>query len=56
LAPFSNLSHVFLQLGLPSVILFGAYLLATGAVPIFTYLGFSGVAARIYNPIMDAMI
>ena len=52
---FINLSYVFLKLGLPSVILVGAYLLSTGSVNIFTYLVFLVVTARIYNPIMDAM-
>ncbi|WHH58694.1 ABC transporter ATP-binding protein [Petroclostridium sp. X23] len=52
---FINLSYVFLRLGLPSVILYGAYLLSTGSVTVFTYLVFLVVAARIYNPIMDAM-
>ncbi|QTL98855.1 ATP-binding cassette domain-containing protein [Iocasia frigidifontis] len=55
LGAFINLSYVFLKLGLPSVILYGAYLLATGSVNIFTYLVFLVVTARIYNPIMDAM-
>ena len=50
-----NLSYVFLKLGLPSVILYGAYLLSTGSVNIFTYLVFLVVTARIYNPIIDAM-
>lgn len=50
-----NLSYVLLQLGLPSVILYGAYLLSTNSVDIFTYLVFLVVAARIYNPVMDAM-
>ena len=52
---FINLSYVFLKLGLPSVILVGAYLLSIGSVNIFTYLVFLVVTARIYNPIMDAM-
>jgi ATP-binding cassette subfamily B protein len=46
---------VILKLGLPSVILTGAYLLAKGSVDIFTYLGFLVVTARIYNPIMDTL-
>jgi len=50
-----NLSQVFLKLGLPSVILAGAYLLAAGSVNIFTYLVFLVVAARIYSPIMTAL-
>jgi ATP-binding cassette subfamily B protein len=52
---FINFSHVILKLGLPSVILAGAYLLSTGSVSIFAYLVFLVVTARIYNPIMDAM-
>ncbi len=52
---FINLSYVFLKLGLPSVILYGAYLLAADDIGIFTYLVFLIVTARIYNPIMDAM-
>ena len=52
---FINLSYVFLKLGLPSVILYGAYLLSNGSVSIFTYLVFLVVTARIYNPIIDAM-
>ncbi|WP_347489067.1 ABC transporter ATP-binding protein [Desulfoscipio sp. XC116] len=52
---FVNLSYVFLKLGLPSVILIGAYLLAAGSVNVFTYLVFLVIAARIYNPIMEAM-
>lgn len=50
-----NLSYVFLKLGLPSVILYGAYLLSTGSISVFTYLVFLVVTARIYNPIMDTM-
>ncbi|HMM05576.1 MAG TPA: ABC transporter ATP-binding protein [Clostridiales bacterium] len=50
-----NLSYVILKLGLPSVILVGAYLLSTGAISIFAYLVFLVIAARIYHPIMDAL-
>lgn len=52
---FINLSYVVLKLGLPSVILAGAYLLSTGSVSIFAYLVFLVVAARIYNPIMEVV-
>lgn len=52
---FINMSYVLLKLGLPSVILLGAYLLSTGSINIFTYLVFLVVTARIYNPIMDTM-
>lgn len=50
-----NFSYVILKLGLPSVILVGAHLLAKGSVDIFAYLVFLVVTARIYNPIMDTM-
>ena len=50
-----NFTHVLLKLGLPSVILSGAYLLATGSVSIFAYLVFLVVAARVYNPIMEVL-
>ncbi len=52
---FINLSYVFLKLGLPSVILSGAYLLSKGSISIFVYLVFLVVAARIYNPVMGAL-
>lgn len=52
---FINLSYVFLKLGLPSVILYGAYLLSAGDISVFTYLVFLIITARIYNPIMEAM-
>lgn len=52
---FVNLSYVFLKLGLPSIILYGAYLLSTGSVSIFTYIVFLIITARIYNPITDAL-
>ena len=55
LGAFINLSYIFLKLGLPSVILAGAYLLANGSVNIFTYLVFLVVAARIYDPVMAAL-
>ena len=50
-----NFAHVLLKLGLPSVILAGAYLLANGTVSIFAYLVFLVVTARIYNPIMEVL-
>lgn len=52
---FINLSYVFLKLGLPSVILYGAYLLSSGDISIFTYIAFIVVTSRIYNPIMEVM-
>ena len=50
-----NVSYMILKLGLPSVILAGAYLLSTGAVSVFAYLVFLVVTARIYNPIMEVL-
>ncbi|AFA47660.1 ABC transporter ATP-binding protein [Acetobacterium woodii] len=50
-----NLSYVLLKLGLPSVMLYGAYLLAYGTINVFAYLAFMVIAARIYNPIMEVM-
>ena len=52
---FINLSYVLLKLGLPSVLLYGAYLLSRGEISVFTYLVFLVVTARIYNPIMETM-
>ena len=49
-----NLSYVVLKLGLPSVILTGAYMLSAGTIGIFTYLVFLIIASRIYNPVMQA--
>ena len=50
-----NLSHILLKLGIASVILVGAYLLADGTIPMLTYLIFLIVSASIYNPIMEVM-
>ncbi len=50
-----NLSYVFLKLGLPSVILFGAYLISVNELTMFGYIVFLIVTSRIYNPIMDLM-
>jgi len=50
-----NLSHVVLKLGLPSVILCGAYLLSIGELTIFTYIVFLVIASRIYNPVTEIM-
>jgi ATP-binding cassette subfamily B protein len=52
---FVNFAHVILKLGLPSVILTGAYFLAKGSIDIFTYLVFLVITARVYNPIMEVM-
>ena len=50
---FINLSAVLLKLGLPSVILAGAWMLQRDEVTVFVYLAFLIVAAMVYNPIQD---
>lgn len=50
-----NLSHVLLKLGLPSVILYGAYLFSQHDITLFTYMVFLVVASRIYNPVIEVM-
>ncbi len=55
LGAFINFAHVLLKLGLPSVILVGAYLLSHDSISIFSYLVFLIVTARIYNPIMEVL-
>lgn len=50
-----NLSYVFLKLGLPSVILLGAYFISTNELSVFGYIMFLLVASRIYNPLMELM-
>ncbi|RRC98451.1 ABC transporter ATP-binding protein [Prevotella sp. OH937_COT-195] len=48
-----NLSAVLLKLGMPSVILVGAWLLQYGDVSVFTYLAFLIASAMVYNPIHE---
>jgi ATP-binding cassette subfamily B protein len=48
-----NSAQSFLKLGLASVIIVGAKLLATGETNLFTYLIFLLVASRIYDPINE---
>ncbi len=50
-----NLSYMILKLGLPTVILTGAFLLYRGTADfsVFTYLAFLVVASRIYAPMMQ---
>lgn len=55
LGAFINFSYVVLKLGLPSVMLVGAFLLGQGQVSIFSYLVFLVITARVYNPIMEVM-
>lgn len=50
---FVNLSAMLLKLGMPSVILVGAWLLQQGDVSVFTYLAFLIASAMVYNPIQE---
>lgn len=50
-----NSAQSFLKLGLASVIIVGANLLATGAIDLFIYLIFLVVGSRIYAPIDEVM-
>ena len=50
-----NSAQSFLKLGLASVIIVGANLLATGTIDTFTYLIFLVVGSRIYAPIDEVM-
>ncbi len=50
-----NGSQSILKLGLASVIIVGANLLAAGKVDLFTYLIFMVIGSRIYNPINEVM-
>lgn len=52
---FVNGSQSLLKLGLPSIIIVGANLLATGGVDLFTYLIFMVVGTRIYGPVNEVM-
>ncbi|PIF05671.1 MAG: ABC transporter ATP-binding protein [Draconibacterium sp.] len=46
-----NSAQSFLKLGMASVIITGASLLASGSISLFVYLIFLMVASRIYNPV-----
>ncbi|MDO5748004.1 MAG: ABC transporter ATP-binding protein [Actinomycetaceae bacterium] len=50
-----NLSHALLKLGIPSIVLVGAYRYFADDITLFTYLIFIIVSVRIYQPI-EAMI
>lgn len=52
---FVNGSQSILKLGLASVIIVGANLLATGSVDLFTYLIFMAVGSRVYTPVAEVM-
>lgn len=50
-----NISYIFLKLGLPTVIIVGAHLLASGSVSLITYLVFLMISSIIYNPINEVL-
>ena len=47
---FVNISAMLLQLGMPSVILLGAWLMQRGELSLYVYLAFILVSSMIYNP------
>lgn len=50
---FVNSAQSFLKLGIVTVVIVGAGLLAAGSVDLFTYMVFLMISASIYNPISD---
>ena len=52
---FVNGSQSILKLGLASVIIVGATLLASGTVDLFTYLIFMVIGSRVYGPVSEVM-
>lgn len=50
-----NISYILLKLGLPTVIIVGAYLLATDSVSLITYLVFLLISGIFYNPINEVL-
>ncbi len=54
LGAFINMSYVVLKLGLPTVIIAGAYLLSAGKLSVFSYIAFLVITSRIYVPVMSA--
>lgn len=52
---FVNGAQSFLKLGLASVIIVGANLLALGSIDLFTYLIFMAVGSRVYAPVSEVM-
>ncbi|MFC2759636.1 ABC transporter ATP-binding protein [Hallella multisaccharivorax] len=50
---FVNLSAMLLKLGMPTVIVAGAWMLQHGDVSILVYLAFLLISAMVYNPIQD---
>lgn len=55
LGVFVNGSQSILKLGLASVIMVGAHLLAAGMLDFFTYLIFMVIGSRVYAPISEVM-
>lgn len=50
-----NISYILLKLGLPTVIIAGAYLLAMGSVSLITFLVFLLISGIFYNPINEVL-
>ncbi len=50
-----NISFFILRLGLPSVVLTGAYMYLNGSIDLFKYLIFLVIVSRIYDPFIEAL-
>ncbi len=50
-----NLSYFILRLGLPSVIVAGAFMLSQGSITLFSYLVFLIIVSIIYNPFVETI-
>ena len=53
---FVNSSQSLLKLGLASVIIVGAGLLAAGTIDLFTYLVFMVIGSRVYGPVDEVLL
>ena len=50
---FVNISAILLKLGMPSVMLYGAYMFSQGQISLFVYLAFLIVSAMVFNPVLE---
>lgn len=55
LGALTIISTIILKLGLPSVAVFGAYLLLNDQISLFTYFVFLIIVSRVYDPFIDVM-
>lgn len=50
---FVNISAILLKFGMPSVMLYGAYMFSQGQISLFVYLAFLIVSAMVFNPVLE---